>query len=94
MLARHDKIRASGCIVCRIYEKLNTPPQIHHLTGTKTQEDHARTIGLCYPHHMRDQQHAEQPEYTSRHPNKKRFEKRYASEYDLLAKQNEILGIE
>jgi len=94
MQARHDKIRDSGCIVCRFYEGVNTPPQIHHITGTKTQEDHARTIGLCYPHHLWDQQQPPRPEYTSRHPNKKKFEKRYMSEYELLAKQNEVLSIE
>lgn len=90
MQARHDKMREIGCIICRM-AGFNTPAQIHHIDGCKTQDDHAKTLGLCFYHHMGDQQLPPNPVYTSRHPSKKKFEDRYGSEEELLIYQNELL---
>lgn len=90
MQRRHDIMREIGCIICKrggIY----TPCQIHHITGTKTQADHARTLGLCPYHHMGEQLFGTSPEYVSRHPNKKAFEREYDQESDLLIEQNKLI---
>jgi len=91
MQDRHDKMRGMGCIICR-RQGINTPPQIHHINGTKTQERHAETLALCYPHHMADQDNPLDPRYVSRHPNKYLFEDKYGKESDLLNEQNELIG--
>jgi hypothetical protein len=84
---------AIGCIICTKYEGVYTPPQIHHIEGSKDQEAHTKTIALCYHHHMCDQLKRPNPKaYTSRHPNKAAFEQRYGSEYELLKYQNSLLG--
>lgn len=89
----HDLIREeSGCIVCRLFEdNVYTPPQIHHCYG-RTGDGHKFVLGLCYRHHMADQNCPPNPKYTSRHPNKKAFEKRYMTEEKLMEKQAEILA--
>ena len=88
---RFEIIREIGCVVCKKYKGVYTPPQIHHLSGCKDQEAHKRTIGLCYWHHMADQQTPPAKEYTSRHPNKKAFERRYGSEETLLYATNRAI---
>lgn len=89
---RHDLIREKGCVVCYYESGEITYPQIHHITGCETQDDHVNTIGLCYWHHMADQQLPPNPSYISRHPNKKRFEDKYGTEQELLELQNEMIG--
>ena len=88
---RFEQLREIGCIVCHLKGHGWSPAQIHHITGCKTQEDHKKTIPLCYCHHMADQQNAPRPEYVSRHPNKYRFEAEYGSETELLAATNALL---
>jgi hypothetical protein len=84
---RFEIIVELGCIICK-RNGVYTPPQIHHIDGCKNQEKHAKTIGLCYFHHMADQQNPPNPAYTSRHPNKAAFERRYGTEETLLKYQN------
>lgn len=92
MKRRHDIIREIGCIVC-LQGRGWCPPQIHHIEGCRTQEAHAKTIGLCYAHHMADQRIISYPHYyISRHPNKKAFENRYGTEQELLEHQNSLIA--
>ena len=85
-------IIGSGCIVCRREGWGNVPCTWHHMDGQKSQEKHKLTIGLCTRHHDGDQKFPKSPLYTSRHPNKFRFEERYGTELELLAYQNELLA--
>ena len=87
---RFEIIREIGCIICK-KDSYFSPPQIHHITGCRTQEDHKRTIGLCYYHHMADQQYPKSTNYISRHPRKKMFEMRYGTEQELLEYQNRLI---
>jgi hypothetical protein len=87
---RYDLLIQLGCIVCLIHKGIYTPPQIHHPYGRKG-DGNQKTIGLCYCHHMADQENPLNPEYTSRHPYKKRFEARYGTEAELLEETNRRL---
>jgi len=79
-----DGIREMGCIVCLLEKNQHTPPQIHHIDGKTKPDAHMKTLSLCYYHHMADQNDPKSPLYTSRHPNKQRFEERYGNEDWLL----------
>lgn len=85
-------MREIGCIIC-LEEGYNyCPCQIHHIDGCKTQAAHAKTLGLCYLHHMADQQKpVNRGKYISRHPWKQAFEKRYGTEQNLLIRQNKLI---
>jgi len=67
------------------------PTQIHHINGSKNQDSHKNTIGLCYFHHMADQQQPKTKNYVSRHPYKKQFEAEYGTEQELLEYQNRLI---
>jgi len=88
---RFELIREAGCIVCKLENGLYTSPQIHHIAGCKDQEAHKKTIGLCYYHHMADQQQPPHPDYVSRHPRKAAFQERHGTEEFLLEKTNECI---
>jgi hypothetical protein len=78
-----------GCIVCLNEERGYSPPDIHHIhkNGNRRVDDF-HTIPLC-PLHHRDGNNT--PEYVSRHPWKKEFEKRYGSEWDLFKQVQDLI---
>lgn len=78
-----------GCIVCRVYLQVHTPPEIHHIFGKTRLGAHQQTIPLCFRHH---QEGSDCKEYVSRHPHKARFEERYGTEEYLLEITNMILA--
>ncbi len=90
--ARHDIMRDIGCIICKDLEGCFTPTAIHHIDGKTKAGAHQKTLGLCFWHHMADQQQPKTPAYTSRHPDKTAFEARYGSEAELLERQNELIA--
>ena len=75
-----DAIVEYGCIICKQEWGIFTPPEVHHLEGKPKAKSHFVTIPLCYRHHREG---SDNSQYTSRHPNKARFEARYGSEYAL-----------
>ena len=77
-----------GCIVCR-NNGYETPPEIHHLAGSKKPGAHLKTIGLCYLHHRSG---IASKDVISRHPFKARFEAEYGNEWDLLKQTRELLS--
>jgi len=83
-----ESIVEYGCVVCR-NEGKHTPPQVHHINGSKKEGCHFDTIPLCYYHH---QGHNDDSAYTSRHPFKARFEERYGTDLELLAQIREELA--
>ena len=85
---RFEIIREIGCIVCKRYHLTWSPCTWHHIDGQKSQKKHKLTIGLCYMHHDGKQDNRI---YTSRHPFKKTFEKRYGTEQELLEYQNRLI---
>ena len=82
-----SKVADLGCIVCRNNGLGFVPAEIHHIEG-KTKKakgdfkgSHFYVLPLCYEHHRGGR--GEEP--ISRHPWKKRFEKAYGTESELLA---------
>lgn len=78
-----------GCIVCLKFHQVKTPCAVHHIVEGSRRVGHMFTIGLCDPGHH---QNTPTSQKISRHPNKKRFEKSYGSEYELLEYTQEIIN--
>jgi hypothetical protein len=78
-----DSIVAYGCIACRLDGLGFTPPAVHHILRGGQRIGHLFTLPLCDPgHHQGGQPRG----MVSRHPWKTRFEERYGTEMELLAK--------
>lgn len=77
-----------GCIVCLKFHQVKTPCAVHHIVEGSRRVGHMFTIGLCDPGHHQNTQTSQK---ISRHPDKKRFEKSYGSEYELLEYTQKIL---
>ena len=77
-----------GCIVCKLFHSVYSPAAIHHCDGKTKVGAHFKVLGLCGLHHQGGN---DCPEYVSRHPYKARFERRYATEEELMEKTRELL---
>ena len=75
-----DNVSQLGCIVCRNRGFSFVPAEIHHTQGKTKLESHFKVLPLCYEHHRGGR--GEEP--ISRHPWKRRFEKEYGTEKELL----------
>lgn len=75
-----------GCIVCR-NNGFITPCEIHHINGKTKPNAHFEVLPLCFAHHRM----GSGKEPISRHPYKKRFEKAYGTEQELLKQVQEKL---
>lgn len=83
-----DAIVRYGCIACRIDGGMQRAPAVHHLLRGGVRMGHLFTLPLCDPGHH---QGGEQFGMVSRHPWKARFEEKYGTEAELLARlQKEI----
>ena len=76
-----DRITELGCCICLREFRVHTPPEIHHISGKTRVGSHFHTIPLCYRHHRGG---GDNDHYTSRHPHKFQFEKRYGTEQKLF----------
>lgn len=74
-------IVALGCIACYVQGFLGTPAEVHHLLRGGRRIGHLHSIPLCSPGHHRN---GDGVRKISRHPFKRRFEKAYGSEAQLL----------
>lgn len=79
-----------GCIACWIDGVFNSFVSIHHIDGRTKPGCHKKVLPVCAPHHQRDD--SDPAGRISIHPDKKRFEQRYGSQYDLLAMVLKQLG--
>jgi len=86
-LSHMNRVREIGCIVCRNKGHYFVPCEIHHTEGKTKEDAHFKVLGLCFEHHRRGG--GEEP--ISRHPYKKRFEKAYGTEAELLIQVEELL---
>ena len=77
-----------GCIVCRNEFQIFSPCSPHHIDGRTKEGCHKKTIGLCGAHHQGGEDNGV---YTSRHPFKASFERRYGTEAELLKQLQEII---
>lgn len=81
-----------GCIACLLDGNRNTYVSIHHIEGRTKPDCHKKVLSLCAGHHQ--QGNGNDKTLIAVHPNKAAFEARYGSQYDLLKKCKEILGVE
>lgn len=80
-LEYHNKVREIGCIVCKIFLRVFSECDVHHLVIGSRRKGHMEAIGLCPTHHRSGLNNAY---VVSRHPWKREFEKRYGTEEGLL----------
>ena len=83
-----DAVSQIGCIVCLNKGFPNHAVEIHHVYGKTKLDAHMHILPLCFDHH-RGGKDAEP--IISRHPWKKRFEKAYGTEQELLDQVNGIV---
>jgi hypothetical protein len=83
-----DAVRQIGCIVCLTHHGLHSPCDIHHILSGGRRSGEMNVLGLCVRHH-RDG--GDNKEWTSRHPWRLKFEKRYGTELELLERTRELV---
>lgn len=84
-----DAITAIGCIACLIDGRPGTPGAVHHILRGGQRIGHLHSICLCDPgHHQNGQERG----VVSRHPTKARFEARYGTESELLARSRALVN--
>lgn len=79
-----------GCVACRMDGQAPRPTAVHHILRGGRRIGHLFTLGLCDPGHH---QNGAALGLISRHPYKARFEEKYGSELELLAKLKVDLGV-
>lgn len=83
----HAKVRDLGCIVCRLFHGVRSDGDIHHVLSGSKRAGEMFVICLCPTHHRSGKN---TPEYVSRHPWRKEFEKRYGTEQELLQQTEQL----
>lgn len=77
-------VASLGCVACRNHGYGETPAEVHHIRdgqGASQRADDTETIPLCPAHH-RGTAH---PIVPSVHRDKRRFEREFGTERELLA---------
>ena len=87
----HNAIAALGCIACRADGIFTELVSIHHIDGRTKPDAHMKVLPLCAGHH---QDNTGVPGLIAVHPWKKRFENRYGTQLELLAKCMELVEVE
>lgn len=83
-----DRIADYGCIACRLDGNFR-PAAVHHIVDGNRRMGHLFTLPLCDPGHH---QNGQPLGLVSVHPWKARFEQRYGTQLELLAKLKVELG--
>ena len=83
----HAKVRDLGCIVCRLFHGEQSDGDIHHVLNGSKRAGEMFVICLCPTHHRSGRNN---PEYVSRHPWRREFEKRYGTEQELLQQTEQL----
>ena len=77
-----------GCIVCRLFLRVFSPAECHHMLRGGRRRGHLFTLPLCMVHHRGGRDDAE---IVSRDQSQRRFEARYGTEDSLLGKTREMV---
>lgn len=86
----HDSLcRIVGCIACRIDGRINHHVSIHHCDGRTKPGCHSNVLPLCAGHHQDGT--GQDKTMIAIHPWKRRFEKMYGMQEELVAKCNSVL---
>lgn len=86
-----DDVCEIGCVVCLVFLQVYSPAGPHHMDGKTKPGVHLKTLGLCGNHHQIPDSTG-QDRWTARHENKARFEKRYATEDELLDMSKQLVA--
>lgn len=87
----HDRLANEiGCIACIKDGNRNTYVSIHHIDGRTKPSCHQLVLPLCAGHHQ--DKTGEDKTLLAVHPWKKRFEKRYGTQLQLLAECMALLA--
>ena len=46
-----DKVASTGCVICREFQDLHTPGQVHHIADGSNPRSDFMTACLCEEHH-------------------------------------------
>lgn len=84
-----DAIVRFGCIACWLDGLGHRTPAVHHILRGGRRMGHLHSIGLCDPGHH---QNGAALGMVSRHPWKTRFEAKYGTELELLARLRAEIG--
>lgn len=79
-----DRMAALGCIACLEDGVARFEVSIHHIEGRTKPDCHKKVLPLCAGHHQKGT--GEDKELIAVHPDKRRFEKRYGPQEELLEK--------
>lgn len=79
-----------GCMACWLDRMPSRPTAYHHIVVGGRRLGHLFGFGLCQPGHHMD---GAELGLISRHPYKARFEAKYGTEFELLAKLKTKLGV-
>ena len=78
-----------GCVACWLDGSPRREPEVHHILRGGVRMGHLYSLPLCSPGHHRNGQMVGM---VSRHPWRRRFEARYATEQQLLNRLQTLLG--
>lgn len=81
-----------GCIACLVDGLFNPYVSIHHINGRTKPGCHRKVLPICAGHHQDGT--GEDKTLIAVHPYKKQFERRYGTQYELLALVMEKLKVE
>ena len=87
-----DALASIGCIACRLDGHVNPWVSIHHIDGRTKKDAHKLVLPLCAGHHQDGA--GEDKSLIAVHPYKARFEAKYGSQLELLARAKELAGVE
>lgn len=87
----HDLLcRHVGCIACRLDGEFNQIVSVHHIDGRTKPMAHWLVLPLCAGHH---QDGTGRPGLIAVHPWKARFEARYGTQRELIARCADYLAV-
>lgn len=85
-----DAISRFGCVACWLDGRQPRPTAVHHILRGGRRIGHLFSLPLCDPGHH---QNGAALGLVSRHPFKARFEAKYGTELELLARLKKELGV-
>lgn len=87
--AFQDALRELGCIACIVSRGEPSPSEIHHMLRGGRRMGEMFVLPLCFLHHRAGR---DDSEAVSRDHNQRRFEARYGTEAELLAKCRQLVA--
>lgn len=84
----YRRLQELGCVICNKEGRGKSPADMHHILKAGRRVDDFHTIPLCFIHHRSGEN---TPDYVSRHPWRREFERRYGTEWDLFEETKQLM---